>query len=107
MLARKQTTRYNGPAAVESIPRQDRRANLPTGKIRGLVADKKQAPNTILYPRGLSLAPQLTWKEKDTRHAKNSPPPSYPTTSSIISTCGRRIDVRRAAVCLQPGRAAR
>ncbi len=51
--------------SVESLKHKDKRANIPTEELRDFVADDEKNPRTILYPRDLSLDPQLVWKGKD------------------------------------------
>ena len=45
-MAKKITT----PTRVESIRRKDKRANIPTEKLRDFVAEDEKAPKTVLYP---------------------------------------------------------
>jgi adenine-specific DNA-methyltransferase len=53
------------PIKVESIRHQDKRANIPTEKLRDFVAEDENTPKAMLYPRDPSLDPQLVWKGKD------------------------------------------
>lgn len=48
---------------VESLRHQDKRANIPTEELRDFVAEEE--PQNMLYPRDVSLDPQLVWKGKD------------------------------------------
>lgn len=50
---------------IESIRHKNKRANIPTKELRDFVADEESSPCNMLYPRDLSLDPQLVWKGKD------------------------------------------
>src|SRR5665213_123792 len=54
-----------GPVPVESTRHADKRVNIPTSELSSFVAEDEKAPKTVLYPRDLSLDPQLVWKGKD------------------------------------------
>ena len=54
---------------TDSIKHQDKRANIPTEELRDFVVDDEKAPKAILYPRDLSLDPQLVWKGKEEQDA--------------------------------------
>ncbi|MDO9566562.1 MAG: site-specific DNA-methyltransferase [Candidatus Desulfaltia sp.] len=64
-MARKRTTKNNGPTPVESLRHKDKRKNIPTEELRDFVSEDEHAPKTMLYPRDPSLDPQLVWKGKD------------------------------------------
>jgi len=64
--------------SVESIRHQDKRVNIPTEELRDFVADEEGTPKTILYPRDLSLDPQLVWKGKDEQDQKDLAVPIVP-----------------------------
>ena len=63
---------------VEALRHQDRRANIPTNELRGMLADDERAPRTMLYPRDPSLDPQLVWKGKDEQDAADLEVPVVP-----------------------------
>lgn len=50
---------------VDALKHKDKRANIPTKELSDFVEDDEKNPETILYPRDLSLDPQLVWKGKD------------------------------------------
>jgi adenine-specific DNA-methyltransferase len=50
---------------VEAIKHKDGRVNIPTRELRDFVQADEAEPKTLLYPRDLSLDPQLVWKGKD------------------------------------------
>jgi adenine-specific DNA-methyltransferase len=50
---------------VEAIKHKDGRVNIPTHELRDFVQADEAEPKTLLYPRDLSLDPQLVWKGKD------------------------------------------
>ncbi len=54
-----------GPTPVESTQHVDTRVNIPTGELADFVADAEKQPTPVLYPRDLTLDPQLVWKGKD------------------------------------------
>lgn len=64
MSPRKPTTKA-GPTPVEALRHKDRRTNIPTNELRGMLADDELAPKAMLYPRDTSLDPQLVWRGKD------------------------------------------
>ena len=64
-MARKRTTKNNGPTPVESLRHKDKRKNIPTEELCDFVSEDEHAPKTMLYPRDPSLDPQLVWKGKD------------------------------------------
>ncbi len=63
---------------VETLRHKDKRANIPTNELRGLLADDERAPGTMLYPRDPSLDPQLVWKGKDEQDAADLEEPVVP-----------------------------
>ena len=62
-MARKKRDTTSTP--IESIKHDDKRTNIPTEELRDFVDDDEKAPEPILYPRDLSLDPQLVWTGKD------------------------------------------
>jgi adenine-specific DNA-methyltransferase len=66
------------PTKVESIRHKDKRANIPTEKLRDFVVEEELAPKTMLYPRDPSLDPQLVWKGKDEQDRENLTVPVVP-----------------------------
>ena len=77
-MAKKQTTKRNGPTPVESIRHKDTRKNIPTEELRDFVAEDEHAPKAMLYPRDPSLDPQLVWKGKDEQDAEDLAVPVVP-----------------------------
>jgi len=66
------------PTPVLATKHKDKRANIPTEELRDFVADDEKAPKKILYPRDLSLDPQLVWKGKDEQDASPLEVPAVP-----------------------------
>jgi len=67
------------PTDVDAIKHsKDRRANIPTNELRGMLADEERAPGTMLYPRDPSLDPQLVWRGKDEQDAADLEVPVVP-----------------------------
>jgi adenine-specific DNA-methyltransferase len=66
------------PTKVESIRHKDKRANIPTEKLRDFVVEEELAPKTMLYPRDPSLDPQLVWKGKDEQDREDLAVPMVP-----------------------------
>jgi adenine-specific DNA-methyltransferase len=52
---RNQTT-SKSPTLILATKHEDKRANIPTGELRGFVADEEEAPKTVLDPRDPSTA---------------------------------------------------
>jgi adenine-specific DNA-methyltransferase len=67
-----------GATPVEALRHADRRANIPTNELRGMLADDERAPKTMLYPRDPSLDPQLVWRGKDEQDASDLEVPVVP-----------------------------
>jgi adenine-specific DNA-methyltransferase len=63
---------------VESIKHRDKRVNIPTEELRDFVAEDEAAPAAMLYPRDVSLDPQLVWKGKDAQDAEPLAVPVVP-----------------------------
>ena len=53
---------------VEAIKHGDTRKNIPTEELRDFMPD--EPPQAKLYPRDVSLDPQLVWKGKDEQDSK-------------------------------------
>jgi len=66
------------PVPVETLKHKDSRVNIPTEELRGFVADAENEPKKLLYPRDISLDPQLVWKGKDEQDAKPLEVPVIP-----------------------------
>jgi adenine-specific DNA-methyltransferase len=77
MSPRKPTTKA-GPTPVEALRHTDRRANIPTNELRGMLAEDERAPKAMLYPRDPSLDPQLVWRGKDEQDAADLEVPVVP-----------------------------
>jgi len=77
MSARKSRSKAEA-TPVEAITHTDKRANIPTNELRGMLADDERAPRTMLYPRDPSLDPQLVWKGKDEQDARDLEVPVVP-----------------------------
>ena len=56
---------------IDSFKHKDKRKNIPTKELRDFVVDDELSPKGILYPRDLSLDPQLVWKGKDEQDSQN------------------------------------
>jgi len=63
---------------IESVKHQDKRANIPTEELRNFMADDEKKPKKVLYPRDLSLDPQLVWKGKDEQDSQDLEVPAVP-----------------------------
>ncbi len=57
---------------------KDKRTNIPTHELRDFVAAEEKQPKTVLYPRDLSLDPQLVWKGKDEQDSQDFAVPAVP-----------------------------
>ncbi len=66
------------PTPVETITHTDKRANIPTNELRGMLAADERSPKAMLYPRDPSLDPQLVWKGKDEQDAADLEVPVVP-----------------------------
>ncbi len=77
MSPRKRVTRTE-PTPVETIRHRDERANIPTNELRGMLADDERSPRKMLYPRDVSLDPQLVWKGKDEQDTSELEVPVVP-----------------------------
>jgi adenine-specific DNA-methyltransferase len=77
MSPRKRATKLS-PTPVEALRHRDRRANIPTNELRGMLADDERAPKAMLYPRDPSLDPQLVWRGKDEQDAADLEVPVVP-----------------------------
>jgi adenine-specific DNA-methyltransferase len=55
-----------------------KRTNIPTEQMRDFMDDEERSPKKILYPRDLSLDPQLVWRGKDEQDAKDLEVPAVP-----------------------------
>jgi adenine-specific DNA-methyltransferase len=102
MSPRKRTTKA-GPTPVEALRHKDRRANIPTNELRGMLADDERAPKAMLYPRDPSLDPQLVWRGKDEQDAADLEVPVVPVY--IQEKIQPRViieNLRRTAVAGEP-----
>jgi adenine-specific DNA-methyltransferase len=102
MSPRKRATKA-GPTPVEALRHKDRRANIPTNELRGMLADDERAPKAMLYPRDSSLDPQLVWRGKDEQDAADLEVPVVPVY--IQEKIQPRViieNLRRTAVAGEP-----
>ncbi len=102
MSPRKRATKA-GPTPVEALRHADRRANIPTNELRGMLADDERAPKAMLYPRDPSLDPQLVWRGKDEQDAADLEVPVVPVY--IQEKIQPRViieNLRRTAVAGEP-----
>jgi adenine-specific DNA-methyltransferase len=67
-----------GTTPIASLKHRDKRTNIPTEKPRDFVAEDEKTPKTMLYPRDLSLDPQLVWKGKDEQDQEPLAVPAVP-----------------------------
>jgi adenine-specific DNA-methyltransferase len=74
MAKKKPTAKTSIP--VEVIKHSDTRKNIPTEQLRDFMPEQPVAPK--LYPRDVSLDPQLVWKGKDEQDAKPLEVPVVP-----------------------------
>lgn len=63
---------------IESVKHKDKRANIPTEELRDFLSEEEKAPTPLLYPRDVSLDPQLVWKGKDTQDNHGLEVPAIP-----------------------------
>lgn len=56
---------------IDSVKHHDKRANIPTEELRDFMADDEKKSQKVLYPRDLSLDPQLVWKGKDEQDSED------------------------------------
>ena len=70
--------KLNSAAPVESLKHKDKRANIPTEELRDFVKEDENHPEKVLYPRDLSLDPQLVWNGKDEQDQQDLAVPSVP-----------------------------
>lgn len=71
-MAKKQSVK------VEAIRHKEKRANIPTEELRDFVAEEEFTPKTMLYPRDISLDPQLVWKGKEAQNREGLSVPVVP-----------------------------
>ncbi len=64
-MRRQRETRGDGIAVEATVHRKAKRMNIPTSELGGFVAAEEHEPQAIVYPRDLSLDPQLVWRGKD------------------------------------------
>ena len=70
--------KINSATPVESLKHKDKRANIPTEELRDFVKEDENHPEKVLYPRDLSLDPQLVWNGKDEQDQQDLAVPSVP-----------------------------
>jgi len=70
--------KWNPTIPVESLKHKDKRANIPTEELRDFVKENEDHPEKVLYPRDLSLDPQLVWNGKDEQDQQDLAVPSVP-----------------------------
>jgi adenine-specific DNA-methyltransferase len=68
----------NDPTTVDALRHSDKRTNIPTNELRGMLADDERTPKTMLYPRDPSLDPQLVWRGKDEQDGEDLAVPIVP-----------------------------
>jgi adenine-specific DNA-methyltransferase len=78
MPPRRSNKTTSNTTTITSTRHADKRANIPTEELRDFVVDEEKAPKTILYPRDLSLDPQLVWKGKDDQDQRPLEVPAVP-----------------------------
>ncbi len=66
------------PKRVEATRHKDKRKNIPTEELRDFAAGAEEQPGTLLYPRDLSLDPQLVWRGKDEQDRQDLAVPVVP-----------------------------
>lgn len=54
----------NSPISVEAVTHDDKRVNIPTADLAARLSESTDT-SPLLYPRDISLDPQLVWKGKD------------------------------------------
>src|SRR5438477_10063979 len=70
-MARSAGKKPTNPKPIETVTHKDQRTNIPTEELRGFVADGERSPKNLVYPRDLSLDPQLVWTGKDEQDSKD------------------------------------
>ena len=65
-------------APIEAIEHDARRSNIPTQELAPFMEDEERTPKIVMYPRDLSLDPQLVWKKKDEQNTQGLEVPSVP-----------------------------
>lgn len=78
MPPKKKSSKPKLSAPIDFHKHNDKRANIPTEELRDFIADIEKTPKTVLYPRDLSLDPQLVWKGKDEQDAQDLAVPAVP-----------------------------
>ena len=78
MAPKKTPAAAKARVVVAAHKHRDKRRNIPTEELRDFVADEELAPRKILYPRDLSLDPQLVWKGKDEQDRQPLEVPAVP-----------------------------
>lgn len=67
------------PTPVDAlVHKKDKRVNIPTRELQDFVKQDEVLPKTMLYPRDLSLDPQLVWKGKDEQDRQDLAVPTVP-----------------------------
>ena len=60
------------------VHKSDKRTNIPTRELVDFVVAEEGEPYTLLYPRDVSLDPQLVWKGKDEQDRDDLEVPAVP-----------------------------
>jgi len=60
------------------VHRKAHRTNIPTAELEAFAEEHEKKPKTLLYPRDLSLDPQLVWKGKDEQDRSDLAVPAVP-----------------------------
>ncbi len=76
------------PTQVEALRHSDRRANIPTNELRGMLADDERAPKAMLYPRTPASTRSSSGGERTSRTPPTSRCRSSPSTSRRRSSRG-------------------
>ena len=75
----KKPTKKKAPTPVEAtVHTAATRTNIPTDELRDFVAADEANPTDLLYPRDISLDPQLVWTGKDQLDREDLAVPSVP-----------------------------
>lgn len=67
----------SGPISIEAVTHDDKRINIPTADLAARLSESKQIPPN-LYPRDISLDPQLVWRGKDHQDSADLTVPVVP-----------------------------
>src|SRR5712692_7826648 len=68
----------SGVRVDATVHRKAHRTNIPTAELEAFAEEHEKKPKTLLYPRDLSLDPQLVWKGKDEQDRSDLAVPAVP-----------------------------